>query len=181
MFTILNAVEPVDRIMGMDAQLFYSTVIMFGNVVLLVGILSWLLYKPVRNFLDNRIKRIEASISDATADQRKAQELKQSYERKIVEIEKEKTEIIAVATQRAKEIEASIVSEAKEEATRLKNAAMREIEANKEKAAREMREQIIDISALLAGKYVEESINQEMQIRLLDKAIDDLGDATWLN
>ena len=181
MFILLNAAEPVDRIMGMDMQMFFSIIIMLGNVLLLVGILSWLLYKPVLNFLDKRKARIEADIKSAKDELRKSKEQKVLYQNKVAEIEREKADIIAQATKRAKDVEEGIISAAKEEAERIKTSALREIEASKERAAREMRTQIIDISAMLAGKYVEESINQDTQVRLLDKAIEDLGDATWLN
>lgn len=173
--------EPYDRILGVDAQLIFSWVIQLGNTLILVFILYKLLYGPVINFLDERKARIAENIENANKLLKEAEEMKTSYTGKLAEIDTERAAIISEANQRAKEIEESIVKAAKEEAIRIKENAAREIQLQKDKAQRDMRDQIIDISALIAGKYLETTIDQETQIRLLDRAIEDLGDATWLS
>lgn len=172
---------PVDRILGLDAQLIFSWGIQFVNTIILVVILNWILYTPVVNFLDARKQRIQDNIDNANKLQKEAEDLKTKYELILSNVEQEKTGIITEAISKAKQIEEDIIQAAKKEATKIKEATKKDMELQKNKASREMKEQILDISALIAGKYVESSIDQNLQVKLLNEAIENLGEATWLN
>lgn len=171
----------MDRILGLDAQLLMSFGLQLLNTTILVYVLYRLLYNPVLKFLDARAKRIQDNISEAAKAKEDALELKTKYEAILADANSEKASIIAEATKRAKELEESIVQAAKAEATRIKESAMRELDLQKEKAARDMKEQIIDLSALIAGKYVESSVDEALQIKLLNDTINEIGEATWLS
>ena len=181
MYTLLTAVEPVDQLLGFDQQLVLSWVIQFVNTSLLIALLSWILYKPVLAFLAARTLRIQNELSGASSINEEAAALKAKYEASVKEIEEQRAGIISEATKIAKQQEEAILANAREEATRIKEAAEKEILLAKEKVAREMKDQIIDISALIAGKYVEQTIDPSIQSKILDQAIEELGDSTWLS
>ncbi|MCL1995373.1 MAG: F0F1 ATP synthase subunit B [Defluviitaleaceae bacterium] len=171
----------MDRILGLDVQFLLSFALQLINTGVLVFVLYKILYGPVLKFLDARTQRIQGNITSAETARKEAEELKANYETILANADAEKAGIIAEATKRAKEIEESIVATAKEEAARIKQNATRELELQKEKAARDMKDQIIDLSALIAGKYVETSIDEALQIKLLNDTINEIGDATWLS
>lgn len=181
MLPLLTVVEPINRILGVDEQTFWSAVIQLFNVLILILILYWLLYKPVLSLLDKRQRNIRESIQNAQNLFNEADELKAKYEAILQNADDEKTQILNGAKKLANEMEFSIIAAAKEEAIKIKETAFHEIELQKSKVTHDMKEQILDISALIAGKYVEAVIDTGMQERLLNEAIDDLGDATWLN
>ena len=181
MYTLLTATEPIDQLLGIDSQLIFSFAVQFINTALLIALLYWILYKPVLNFLAARTERIAGEMSGANALFDEANALKVKYEESVKEIESQRSGIINEATKIAKQQEEAIIANAKEEAARIKAAAEKEIQMSKEKAARDMKDQIIDISALIAGKYVQHAIDPSIQAQILDQAIEDLGDRTWLS
>ena len=180
MYILLQA-APVDRILDFDLQLLLSWGLQLINTAFLVFVLYKILYNPVLKFLEARTQRIAGEMSTAKELMAEAQSLKAKYEASVKEIESERVAIIADANKVAKAQEAAIIAKAHEDANLVKEAVQKEIELAKEKAARDMKAQIIDISALIAGKYVEETISPAIQAKILDQAIEDLGDSTWLS
>ena len=167
--------------MGFDAQMLFSWGIQLINTGVLVFLLSKILYEPVTKFLDSRTKRIQDTINNAENSFAEASKMKSLYEEKLKGIETERVNILEEANKRAKEMESSIIAVAKTEASNIKSRAMNDIELEKEKAFNDMRAQIIDISSIIAEKYIVQNIDEATQNKLLDEVISDLGDATWLN
>lgn len=61
------------------------------NFVLLFGILYFLLYKPVKDFMDRRVEYFRKMAEDAEADRKASQDAKEEYEKKLSFAEKEIT------------------------------------------------------------------------------------------
>ena len=112
---------------------------------------------------------------------KEANEMKALYDSKMENIDKECAMILENATQKAKSMEAEIITVARSEADKLKASALNEIETEKRRVQNDMKTQIIDVSTLLVQKYVGANMKVNIQSKLLDEAISDLGDATWLN
>ncbi len=168
-------------ILTLDSQLIYSVIVQLISTGILCLILSKLLYKPVTEFLEKRRKRIESSINEANTKLADADNLKAEYELKLKEIEKEKATILEEARARAKQNEAQIIEEARKEAEAIKNRAALDIEREQEKAREEVRLQIIEVSSLIASKFISEKINQAEQDKLVEQVIADLGEVKWQN
>jgi len=151
------------------------------NTCILCAVLSYLLYKPVKNFLAARREKIAGDIKSAENQLKEANEMKAMYERKLREIDKEKEAILGEARNRAVLREQEIIADAKKEAETLKNRAMVDIQREQEKAKDEIKKQIIEVSSIMAGKFVSVSIDQKQQDRLVDEVISDLGEVKWLS
>ena len=89
--------------------------------------------------------------------------------------------ILGEARNRASLREQEIIAEAKAEAETLKNRAMVDIQREQEKAKDEIKKQIIEVSSIMAGKFIAETIDQKKQEKLVDEVISDLGDVKWLS
>jgi F-type H+-transporting ATPase subunit b len=144
-------------------------------------ILSKLLYKPVTNFLNARKERIAGTIDEADEKLKAADELKAEYEAKLKDIEAEKIQILEEARKNAVKNKEQAVAEARKEAEAIKNRAMTEIQREQDKAKDEIRKQIVEVSALVSGKFVAAKMTETEQDELIDKTISDLEGATWLN
>lgn len=166
-------------IITLDEQLLYSIGFQLISTLVLCLILTLLLYKPVLQALNKRKEKIETQISDAQSKFTQADALKFEYEIKLADIEKEKGEILSQARVRAKENEAQIISQAKQEAEAIKNRAILDIQREEEKAKAEIKAQIIEVSSLLAAKFIAKNINSAEQDKLIEDAIKDLGDVKW--
>ena len=168
-----------DRIMGFDWTLIMDIGIQWINVIIIVVILSWLLYKPVAKFLAERNERIQNDIKTAAENLEHAMDQKATYETKLAGIDVERDNILEDARKLAAAREAEIIEAARAEAKLYTERSRLEIEREKDAAQDEMKKQIIQISTLMAERLLDEAITDADKERVLNKAIAELGDASW--
>ncbi|MCR4695453.1 MAG: F0F1 ATP synthase subunit B [Pseudobutyrivibrio sp.] len=171
----------MERLFDLDFQLLNDAALLAVAVFFLFLIMSNLLFNPVRKLLDNRKQGIANDIASAKEDKEAANELKQQYEAKLKNIDKERDEILSEARQKALKNETKIISEAKEEAARIIARANEEAELEKRKAADEMKQEIINIAAVMAKKVVVANIDTTIQNSLVEQTLKEMGDKTWLS
>ena len=80
---------------------------------------------------------------------------------------------------RAKQREAEILTEAREEANRIIERGNREVELERKKALDDMKEQIISIASVMAGKVVAASIDTTVSDALIEETLKEMGESTW--
>lgn len=151
------------------------------NTIVLVGVLWVILYNPVKDFLQRRTDKIADELNNAASNLKKSNELKLTYETKIKEIEKERTEILETARKLAKENETNIIADAKKEAELIKSRAMSDIKLEEEKAKDSIKNQIIETSMLMTQKFISSNIDEATQNKLIEEVISDLGESKWLS
>ena len=117
----------------------------------------------------------------ATGEQAKNEglALKAEYEQKLSVAKNEGQEIIKQATLRAEQKSEEIISTAKEEAIRLKDKANRDIAQEKEKVMNELKNDISNIAILAASKVIEKDIDQAKHEEMINKFIEEVGEAKW--
>ena len=170
-----------DRIFGLDAQMLGAALFVIVNVLLLITLLSYLLYLPVKKFMADRSNKIETNIRESATNRENAEALKADYEAKLKNINKEADEILAEARKKAIVREDEIIREAKAEAERIMHRAHLEIEREKEQAKDDMRKEIIEVATLMASKFVANSMDVKTKDALIEETLNDMGDSTWLN
>ena len=106
---------------------------------------------------------------------------KEEYEQKVKEVDKEAQEIRSEARKKAMKNEAKIIAEAKEEAARIIERANVEIELEKKRALDDMKQEMISIASMMAGKVVAASIDTSVQDSLIDETLKEMGEQTWLS
>lgn len=169
----------MDRLFGLDMQLIMDA-LQFGASVLVLFILaSYLLFNPMRKMLSDRQERIRKDIDDASADKASAAELKEQYEDKLKNVDKEAEQILSEARQKALKNEAKIIDEAKEEAARIIQRANEEAELEKKRAMDEVKQEMITIASMMAAKVVAASIDTDIQDTLVEETLKEMGDSTW--
>lgn len=176
---MLLAAEPTGRVFGLDQQTLVQIAIQLFNTGVLAALLTFVLYKPVRAFLKKRTDKISGQLTRAKDDMARAHELKTEYEQKLTDIEQERSEILTEAHKLAAEKGKQLVEEAKREAATLKERAAHEIDMERERAKDEMKQAIIEVSAAMAGKFVVQTIDADVQSRLFDETMTELEEATW--
>ena len=170
---------PPGRVFGIDQTTLIQIVANVLNVAVLCAVLAFLLYKPVRNILNKRTNKIQGQLIQAEEELEKAAELRRSYEQKMEEIEREREEILSEARKVAADSSRRMLAEAKKEADTVKERAAANVEMEWERAESNMRTAIIDVSAIMAEKFVSLAINKETHDRLFDETISDLEGMTW--
>lgn len=171
----------MDRLFNLDAQLLADTVLLMLAMLVMFTFLSYLLFNPAREFLKKRQDKIKNDIDTAQADKEQAKLLKEDYEARIKNINREADEILSQARQKALQNAEQIKEEANEEAARIIARANAQIELDKKKAADDMKKEMISIASLMAGKAVAASIDAKVQDSLLEETLKEIGDDTWLS
>lgn len=169
------------RIFGLDAQFVFQFAFAALSVFLLFLVLSYILFDPVRKILKDREKRI-ADLKDTTErDRVKANQYKAEYEAKLKNIEKEAEAILSEARKKAMKREDEIIENAKAEAARIIEHANREAELEKKKVKEEVKQEVIDVATMMAGKIIGGSIDNSKQDALIQETLEEMGDKTWLS
>lgn len=169
----------MERLFDLDFQLLHDAVITAVAVFVLFLAMSYLLFKPVREFLKKRQDKIQSDLDTAKQDKADALSLKNEYEAKMAGAQKDADEILTAARQKAVKNEEQIVAGAKEEAANIIRQAKTEAELEKRKAADEMKTQIIDVAQVMAGKVVAAGIDTNVQESLVEETLKEVGDSTW--
>ncbi|SET85496.1 ATP synthase F0 subcomplex B subunit [Lacrimispora sphenoides] len=169
----------MDRLLGFDPQLLFDSFVTGINIFILFFALSYMLFNPVREVLEKRRQRIAGELKNAADDKEAARAMKEEYEARLLEVKKEAEGILEDARKRAKQREAEIITEAREEADRIVTRGSREVELERKKALDDMKDQIISIASVMAGKVVAASIDTTVQDALIDETLKEMGESTW--
>ena len=169
----------MDRLLGFDPQLLFNSFVTGINIFILFFALSYMLFNPVREALERRKQKIAGELKNAADDKEAAHAMKEEYEARLHEVKKEAEAILEDARKRAKQREAEIIAEAREEADRIVIRGSREVELERKKALDDMKDQIISIASVMAGKVVAASIDTTVQDALIDETLKEMGESTW--
>ncbi len=167
------------RLFDLDLQLLTDAVLMIIAVFVLFLVASYFLFNPVREMLAKRQAKIKDELDSAAKDKEDAKDLKQQYEDKLKNIDKEAEEILSDARRRGQENENRIVADAKEEASRIIERAKVEAELEKQKAVDDVKREMIVLASIIAGKVVKASIDTTVQESLINETLKEIGDSTW--
>ena len=77
--------------------------------------------------------------------------------------------------------EQRLEQKAKEEAARIIRRANEEAELEKKRVMDEMKQEMIEIASMMAGKVVAASIDTTIQDALVEETLKEMGDTTWQN
>lgn len=169
----------MERLFDLDFQLLHDAVITAVAVFVLFLFMSYMLFKPTRELLRKRQERIEADLESARTDKDDAEALKNEYEAKMANAQKDADAVLAEARQKAVKNEEMIISQAKDEAAGIIRQAHNEAELEKRKVADEVKMQIIDVASVLAGKVVAAGIDTNIQDSLVEETLKEVGESTW--
>lgn len=168
-----------ERLFDLDFQLLSDSVLTIIAVFVLFLVLSYNLFNPARKVLEDRKNRIRNDLESAQNDKEAALALKQEYEEKLENVDREVEQILSDARQRALANESKVVEAAKKEAAAIIERAHIEAELEKKRVMDEAKQEMIDVAALMAKKVVSRNIDTTIQDSLVDETLKELGEATW--
>lgn len=155
-----------------------------GNIILVTGsvfVLLFLIKKfawgNISAIFDERAQKITDDIDSAESARQKAEELAQKREQELAGSRKEASQIIDSAKETAEKSKSSILAEAHSEVARLKDKANQEIAHSREEALASIKGDVADLTVALASKVLSEKLEAEGQAELIDRYIDQLGEA----
>jgi F-type H+-transporting ATPase subunit b len=162
---------PDGTILSLDKSLIFYILIQLLNAVILIIALIFILYKPVRNFLAARKQRVVDEIEDARRIREEAEQLKAAYEKMLEGVEAERDEILLRTNQIAVDKSDQLLFEARHEAEIIHNRVKTDIETEYKNMQDDIKRQIIEISHLMASRFVQVNIDRESQDKLIEQAL----------
>lgn len=132
------------------------------NFVLLFGILYFLLYKPVHNFIEKRNAEYHETDELINRKLAQAQALKAECSDKLAGADREIDEMKANAAKEAEELAAERIKKAEQQAKNIIDTANAEAEAEKKKIIAGAQSEIAEMAAAAAEKIVRSSANTDM-------------------
>ncbi|SDY67243.1 ATP synthase F0 subcomplex B subunit [Proteiniborus ethanoligenes] len=149
--------------------------------IVLFLILRHFLFGPVSGFLNARKEKIAKDIDEAKLQREEANALRLEYESRIDEAKNEARVIVDSAKKRGEELKDQIVVEAKTEASNVLAKAKSDIQREREKTMADLKSEVVQIAMMAAEKVVEKSLDEKAHNDMINKFIDEVGEAQWQN
>ncbi|MBZ4687931.1 MAG: F-type H+-transporting ATPase subunit b [Clostridia bacterium] len=155
----------------------FSTFILQAiNLLIVMGVLYILLYKPLMRVIEERDNKIENNLQEAQSAKEEANELLAQYKEQLGQAREEARGIIENAKKIGDDTRERIIAEAREEANKTLEKAKREIETEKAKALGEIRSEAATLAVLVAGKVIKKELDTEEHKRLAQEFVDEVGE-----
>jgi F-type H+-transporting ATPase subunit b len=148
--------------------LIFWTSIIFIILLLILGKVAW---KPINKMINNRNQSIEDALNMAEKAREEMKQLKAGNEQIMIEARIERDNILKEARKLKEQIVAEAKQEAGKEVEKLKKNASMEIAAQKAAAVEEIRNQVLDLSILVAEKVIRREVKDKKDNQVL---VDDI-------
>jgi len=148
---------------------------MILNFFILMGLLTYFLYKPVRKFMADRTASIEKTINDAQRAKEDAEKLRGDYQGELAQAKAESQRIIEDAIKQGQKVREQIVTEAREEAQKLVERARNEVQQELDKAMAILRDQVAELAISSASAVISKEIDANAHTRLISDVIKGVG------
>lgn len=141
------------------------------NFVILAGGLTFLLYKPVVKFMEERRRQFAEQEAENKAKAEENEKLREEYEKKIRLADIEVSERKKLLEKEYADISAEYIRDAKEKATAIINAAELEAEDRKEHILESVQAEIGELVVSATQKLLSETDTPERNSALYDEFI----------
>jgi F-type H+-transporting ATPase subunit b len=142
------------------------------NFLILLGLLTFFGYKPIRRMLDERAARIKQSMEHAEATKGEYERVRVEAEKEISKARHEGQSIIGQAEQAGDRIKEEARQEARAEALAMVERTRAEMERERDRLIDELHQEFVDTALLAAEKVISEALDKEAHRRLIDKTLE---------
>ena len=143
------------------------------NFLILLGLLTFFGYKPIRNMLDERSNRIKLSMEQAEATKSEYERAQVEAEKQISKARDEAQSIIAQAAQAGNVLKEEARQEARKEAQAIVERARAQLERERDKIVDELRKDFVDTAILAAERVLSETLDRGKHRQLIEKTLEE--------
>ena len=140
---------------------WWEILVTMCNTLITFAIIKKFLFKPVRKMLAQREEEVKTIYSAAEQAQTEAEQKRTEYTERLSKAKEEAAEIVGSATRRAAERSDEILRESSQQASAMVKKAERVIEQERIKAHKELKDEVADLSVMIASKIVERDVKPE--------------------
>lgn len=153
---------------------FWTFLFQAVNVAVVLGLLYFILWKPLAQSFAEREGAIGGDLRKAASAREQAEEILSNYQHKISEAHQEAQAILEKTNKLAETTRAEIVAQAREEAGRVMEQARMEIDREKRAALADIRRQAADLVVITAGKVMARALTPDDQEHLVKEALSEV-------
>lgn len=153
----------------------WDIVISLANLLILFLILKKFLYAPVKRVMAEREAAISDKYAKAEAAKSAAEADLAAWNEKMTTADDEADAIIKKATARAEKKQDQIIADAKERADGIVRDAENEAALERRRAEAGIKQEIVDVSALLTEKLIGRELDTDDHHDIIDSVISEIG------
>lgn len=150
--------------LGINWQMLVAQLINFG---LLIGILSFLLYRPILRLLDDRRERIKKAMEDAKSIENQRREIDEFKSKQMREIDAQVGKFLEDAKKQADAAKKEILGNAEREATQLLAKAKQQMADDRARMLGEAQSALASVVVRMTEKILEREFSKDDQKRIL--------------
>ncbi len=154
-----------------NVSLIFWEVIAFG---ILLALLYWFVFPPIRDRIQSRQSQIEQAIDEAEKTRSEARELLADYRRQLDEARGESRRILDESRKQGESQRERIRTEAREEGDRIIERAREEIGRERDTALREVRGEVAGMVIEASERVLGREVDNDEHERLISEALDNL-------
>ncbi len=151
-----------------DPGLFLWTILTFLVLLVLLAKFAW---KPLLALLDRREEMIRQSLDDAEKAKQELQRLQQESKEILSKARVEAQSILAKSRSQAEKLKGEIRQEAKVQADSILRDAEKQIQVETEKAITFIKNEVVDLSLLVASKLIKKNLSKEDNQSLIEESL----------
>ncbi len=155
-----------------DPGLFLWTILTF---MVLLGLLAKFAWNPLLALLDRREEIIRQSLDDAEEAKQELQRLQQESKEILSKARVEAQSILAQTRSEAEKLKGEIKQKAKAEADSIFRDAEKQIQVETEKAIAVLKNEVVDLSLLVASKLIKKNLSKEDNQSLIEESLKQVG------
>ena len=142
------------------------------NFALLVGVLFFLLRKPVSQGLEGRRQGIKDELDDLERQKEEAQKQLAETKQKLTQLDAEVQRIVAEYMQMGERAKAKILEEARASADKLQEQAKKNIEHEFATAKQQLMAEMAEQAVAMAEELIRKNIQNQDQERIIDEYLE---------
>jgi len=151
-----------------DPGLFLWTILTFLVLLVLLAKFAW---KPLLALLDRREELIRQSLDDAEKAKQELQRLQQESKEILSKARVEAQSILAKSRSEAEKLKGELRQEAKGQADSILRDAEKQIQVETEKAIAVIKNEVVDLSLLVASMLIKKNLSKEDNQSLIEESL----------
>jgi len=160
---------------GQIINVNYTLILQCLNFAILLMVMYGFLWDPLLAFLDERRRSVREQLDEAERREGRAADLVEQRRRELGQIHSERAGIIEKAQERADQQGEQIVERARREADRLRRDAQERLREELRRARTSLREEVADLSTLVAEKLLRRELTEDDHERLVRESIEQMS------
>ena len=155
--------------LGISWQGLVAQLINFG---ILLVLLYFIAYKPIRRMLDERSEKVKTSMEQAEQMKEVMARTEEQVKEELDAARTERQNIVAQADQVGQQLKEEAREQAKQDAEVIVAKARAEIERERDEAIAELKREFADLAIMAAEKVINETLDKEKHRKLIDEVLE---------